>query len=74
MALTPGQQAATKEVYRDWLFEKTGEKVGGKVNWQDVSPQEAQRVSERMFDAAGVPENARREYYRAFNQYIYNLK
>ena len=27
-------------------------------------------VSESMFDAAGVPDEARQAYYRAFNQYI----
>jgi len=29
------------------------------------------QLSERMFDAADVPQGARDEYYRAFNQYIY---
>ena len=51
MALTAGkegQHAATKSVYRDWLFERTGKKVGGKVNWSEVSPQEIQGLSERM--------------------------
>ncbi len=77
MALTAGkegQHAATKSVYRDWLFERTGKKVGGKVNWSEVSPQEIQGLSERMFDAAKVPQEARVEYYREFNRYIYNLK
>ncbi|WP_081444730.1 hypothetical protein [Blastopirellula marina] len=58
-------------MYRDWLFEQTGKRVGGRVDWSKVSPQEMQRLTERMFDAASVPDAARREYYRAFRQYIY---
>ena len=71
IALTKEQHAATKSIYRDWLFEKTGKKVGGKIDWTQISPQEAKRLSEQMFDAAGVPEAARTEYYKQFNKYIY---
>jgi hypothetical protein len=63
--------AATKAVYRDWLMERTGKPVGGKVDWRSVSPREAQALTERMFDAAGVPAEARSAYYSAFNNYIY---
>lgn len=73
IALTKEQHAATKSVYRDWLFEKTGKKVGEKVDWKSVSPQKVQSLSERMFDAAGVPDYARRNYYSEFNKYIYGL-
>ena len=73
IALTPEQHATTKLVYRDWLYERTGKKVGGKVDWTSVSPQEAQALSERMFDAANVPLSARNDYYREFNRYIYGL-
>jgi predicted ribonuclease toxin of YeeF-YezG toxin-antitoxin module len=71
IALTKAQHDATKSVYREWLYEKTGKKVGGKVDWKTVSPQEMHQLTERMFDAANVPQSARREYYRAFHQYIY---
>jgi hypothetical protein len=71
IALTKEQHDATKMVYREWLYEKTGKKVGGKVDWKSVSPQEVQQLTERMFDAANVPQSARRDYYRAFHQYIY---
>jgi toxin YokI len=53
------------------LFDKTGKKVGGQINWTKISPKEMQSLSERMFDAANVPQSARQEYYRAFNQYNY---
>ena len=68
-----GQHAATKAVYRDWLFEKTGKKVGGVVDWTNVSPREMHDLSEKMFDAAGVPSSARENYYREFYKYIYGL-
>lgn len=71
VALTKTQHEATRKVYRDWLFEQTGKRVGGRVDWSKVSPQEMQRLTERMFDAASVPDAARREYYQAFHQYIY---
>ena len=64
IALTPEQHAATKSVYRDWLFERTGRRVGGKVDWTSVSPREVQSLSERMFDAANIPLSARNNYYR----------
>ncbi|MDL5141529.1 ribonuclease YeeF family protein [Bacillus atrophaeus] len=69
VALTKEQHNATKKVYREWLYEKTGKKVGGKVNWKEVSPREIQELTEKMFDAANVPKEARQQYYNAFNQY-----
>ncbi|MCC0566382.1 hypothetical protein [Brevibacillus borstelensis] len=74
IALTKEQHDATKAVYREWLYERTGKKVGGKVDWTKVSPQEIQKLSERMFDAAKVPEYARRAYYEEFHKFIYNLE
>ena len=68
------QHDATKRVYRDWLYEKTGKRVGGKINWDEISPREMQDLSEKMFDAANVPQEARNNYYREFNKYIYGLK
>ena len=73
IALTPDQHSATKSVYRDWLYERTGKKVGGKVDWTNVSPKEIQTLSEDMFNAANVPISARNNYYREFNSYIYGL-
>ncbi len=73
MALTPEQHTATKGVYREWLYERTGKKVGGKVDWTNLSPKEIQALSETMFDAAYVPISAKNNYYRKFNSYIYGL-
>lgn len=56
------------------MFKKTGKKVGGKVDWTKVTPQEVQSLSEKMMDAASVPEAARRSYYQEFHRYIYNLE
>uniref|UniRef100_A0A0N5ACH7 Tox-SHH domain-containing protein n=1 Tax=Syphacia muris TaxID=451379 RepID=A0A0N5ACH7_9BILA len=74
IALTKQQHAATKKVYREWLFKKTGKRVGGKIDWSSISPREIQYLAEEMFDAAKVPEYARRDYYREFNRYIYGLE
>ncbi|MBU8596997.1 sugar-binding protein [Alkalihalobacillus clausii] len=71
IALTKEQHDATKAVYRQWLYEKTGKKVGAKIDWQSVSPREIQELTERMFEAANVPKSARQEYYNAFNLYNY---
>ncbi len=71
VALIKEQHDATKAIYRQWLYEKTGKKVGGKVDWQSVSPKEIQELTEKMFDAAKVPNSARQEYYNAFNRYNY---
>lgn len=73
IALTEAQHTATKAVYRDCLFEHTGRRVGGSVNWSQVSAREMQSLTNRMFDAAGVPAAARTDYFRAFHQYIYGV-
>lgn len=73
IALTKEQHAATNAVYREFAFAKTKKKVGGKVDWSQVSPREIQSFADRMFDAAGVPADARRKYFRAFHQYIYGV-
>ncbi|WIM97628.1 DNRLRE domain-containing protein [Actinoplanes oblitus] len=73
VALKKGEHDATKKVYRDWLEARTGKRVGGRVDWKKVSPQEIYELSERMFDAAGVAKPARDKYYAEFNRYIYGL-
>ena len=74
MALSKEAHAATKQVYRDWLTENFGKPVGVKVDWSNISAPEMQGLSERMFDAAKVPQAARANYYREFNQYIYGFQ
>jgi len=64
------EHEATKEVYRDWLRDRTGKPVAGHVNWSTVTYDEIYALSERMFDAAGVPKPARETYYQAFEAYI----
>lgn len=69
----PDNSDATKAVFRDWLKANYGKPVGVKVDWKSVSPREIHSLSERMFDAASVPQDARSAYYSAFNRYIYGL-
>ncbi|WP_084011192.1 hypothetical protein [Pseudofrankia sp. DC12] len=73
VALTPAQHAATKAAYRDWLEEQTGRRVGGKVDWTSIGPQEIYSLSERMFDAAGVSQESRLAYYSQYTSYLYGL-
>ncbi|WP_338025485.1 hypothetical protein [Clostridium yunnanense] len=72
IALTKEQHNATRSVFGKWKYENYGFK--GKVDWENVSPREIQGLSERMFDAAKVPQDARAEYYREFNKYTYGLE
>ncbi|MGA9662072.1 MAG: hypothetical protein WBQ92_10375, partial [Pseudomonas alloputida] len=58
-------------VYREWLREKNGKPVGGKVDWSQISNREVMQLSERMFDAAGVPATSRSTYDRALNRYLH---
>lgn len=68
--LTSGQHARTIEIFNQWRLERTGS-ITGAIDWSKVSPQGVQALANKMFDAAGVPKNAREAYYRAFNRYIY---
>ncbi|WP_161557853.1 ricin-type beta-trefoil lectin domain protein [Micromonospora sicca] len=71
--LSKANHDATKAVYRDWLEARTGRRVGAKVDWSSVSSREIFDLSERMFDAASVPQKARDAYYTAFDRYIHGL-
>jgi len=72
MALSQDNHRAAHDVTRQWLKENYGKPVGAKVDWTKVSPREIFNLSERQFDAAGVPQTARDAYYRGLNQYIYD--
>lgn len=56
-----------------WKYETYGS-TKASVDWKSISPKQIESLSERMFEAAAVPKDARAAYYRVFNQYIYNLK
>ena len=72
--LTRLQHDTTTAEYRRWLEERTGKQVGGRIDWNAISPREILELSERMFDAAGVPDVARADYYRAATQYFYQIQ
>jgi hypothetical protein len=65
---------ATFAVFREWLKGKTGHEVGGSVDWTTVTAGEILELSERQLNAADVPADARREYYRQFTSYLYGLE
>jgi hypothetical protein len=72
MALTNEAHNATKSEFMKWKHETYGSTTA-KVDWKNVSPQ-IQGLSDRMFIAAKAPADVVSDYYRSFNQYIYNLK
>ncbi len=63
----------TRKVFPDWVKERTGRPIAP-IDWTTVSSREVLELSERMFNAAEVPHDARTEYYRVFTRYIYGLK
>jgi len=71
--LSADHHRAATNVLLAWLKEKTGRQVGGSVDWTTVTSREILDLSERQMDAAGVPSNARSEYYRQLTNYIYGL-
>lgn len=73
MALTKEAHNATKSEFMKWKYETYGSTTA-KVDWKNISPQQIQSLSDRMFNAAKAPTDAASEYYQAFNKYIYNLK
>ncbi|MBC8139285.1 MAG: hypothetical protein H8F28_25705 [Fibrella sp.] len=68
IVLTATEHAATKGAYNSWTAGRVRP-----IDWTRVSGREAQELSEVMFDAAGVPSWARKNYYKAFHKYIYGL-
>ncbi|MFK7823421.1 MAG: RICIN domain-containing protein [Oligoflexales bacterium] len=74
LALSPENHKKAHDVSRQWMKEKTGKPVGGKVNWKEVSPQEIQALSNEMMDAARVPDAKRGEFYRELQKYLYSLE
>jgi len=70
VVLTSGQHNATKSVFMKWKYEMFGD-TRARVDWTTVTPNQMQDLTERMFDAAEVPQHVRREYYRALHANIY---
>ena len=60
---------ATFGVYNTWRVEMKA-KLGGVFDWSKISQAEMKDLSERMFDAAGVPANIRTEYWAWFDRMI----
>jgi RHS repeat-associated protein len=59
---------ATRAVYNRWRAAVT-ERMGGVFDWGKVTEAEMLNLSEQMFDAAKVPEAARKEYWSQWNAY-----
>ena len=68
--LTGSQHNKTIEVFNQWRLNKTGS-ITGRIDWSTISPHELQALAEQMFEAAGVPSEAREAYYKVFDKYLY---
>ncbi len=56
------------EVERAWMKKNFGQV---RNNWDKITSKQMQELSELMFDAAEVPLEVRKQYYKEFNKYIY---
>ena len=66
----------TRSVFNTW---RTGyaARTGGSarnVDWRQVSPKEIRGLAESQFDAAGVPQAIRDEYWRQWDDYLAGLR
>jgi len=72
MRLTVPEHDATRAFFANWRLARTGS-VTGYIDWTSVTAPEIQDLAYGMFRAAGAPEDAVANYFRAFHQYIYSL-
>jgi hypothetical protein len=64
--------SATKGIYNTWRAEMR-KKMGGTFNWSKVTKDDMLGLSERMFEAAKVPAEIRRQYYAKFENFLKTL-
>lgn len=57
---------ATFSVYNTWRAEQRRE-MGGKFDWAQVSESNMRHLSDRMFDAAQVPDPVRNDYWNRYD-------
>jgi hypothetical protein len=68
IALSETGHKAAHKAGNEYLKETVGAVRGQS---KKLSPRQMQEMAERQFDAAKVPQEARQNYYREFNRYIY---
>lgn len=54
-------------MYREWLRKNYGKPVGVSPDWKNISKEVMMQLARDMFDAAGVPEQTRNEYFELFD-------
>ncbi len=67
LTLSKAWHPATRGVFNQ--FYKDAPKLEDGVDWTSISEATAKKWAEKMFDAAYVPETARKAYYKAFAEY-----
>ena len=64
---------ATYGVFNKWRAEMA-RSLGGAFDWSKVSEADIRALSDKMFDAAQVPANVRKEYWAEFEKMIAALR
>jgi HNH/Endo VII superfamily toxin with a SHH signature len=62
------------KVQYDWLEEVTGRRTFQGIDWTKITSRQIEDLSNRIYEAAGVPTDVRQVYNRVWNQYIYEGK
>ncbi len=73
IVLTIANHNNTRAVYNEWRYTITEGTKGVKIDWSNRIPKEIQSLAEKSFDAAKVPIEKRKDFYREFYKYIYSL-
>lgn len=68
--MSPQTHEATKNVFREWLRDKTGKPVGGIVDWLSISKDEIMTLSNNMLNATNVPDSVRDNYFELFDAFL----
>ncbi|HOX17638.1 MAG TPA: RHS repeat-associated core domain-containing protein [Spirochaetales bacterium] len=66
---------ATRSIFNSWRADIAAQQGVSplKLDWTKVSPGQAWGLAERQFQAAGVTNTARQQYWNMFNQYLDSL-
>lgn len=64
---------ATRGVFNKWVAEIKIKQGTTKVDYSKVTKEEILELANRQFDAANVPKEVRKEYFKLWNEYLETL-
>lgn len=71
--MSTARHEQTYGVYNTWRAAMT-QKMGGTFDWSKISRYEVRKLSDQMFDAAGVPQSVRNQYWIEWRRYVQTIK